>query len=229
MIEKLFKKYRTIGVIGNTHSGKTQLVLTELSDLKEKYDIEVYVYGVDNSLNKILKKNKIKIIRNKEDILDLKIRKSVIYIDEFADVYDVSPRSKQGERIKRFFNRIMHLDNFIIISTASQNFWNKFICGLIKSFVVKSVDFDSLVNGTKLKRKVVGLENTSDYRLEIPVNEYYVLSESLTEKGNFKYNPNLDSKKDLKNPFLEKREKLGEIKLTKKEEKSWRKKKENKK
>ena len=216
MIEKLFKKYRTIGVVGNIQTGKTHFVLTEILNLKEKYGIEVYVYGVDKSLNKILKKHKIKIIRNREDILDLKIKNSVLYIDEFSDVYSVAPRSKQGERIKRFFNRTAHLNNYIIISTASQNFWNKFICGLIKSFVVKSVDFDSLVNGTALKRKVIGLENTSDYRLEIPVNEYYVLSEGLTEKGSFKYNANLDSKKDLKNPFLEKREKLGEIKLTKK-------------
>ncbi len=218
MIERLFKKYRTIGVVGNTHEGKTHFVLTEILHLKEEYGIDVYVYGVDKSLNKALKKNKIKIIRNREDILDLKIKNSVLYIDEFSDVFDVTPRSKQGERIKRFFNRIMHLNNYIIISTASQNFWNKFICGLIKTFIVKSVDFDSLVNGTTLKRKVMGLENTSDYRLEIPVNEYYVLSDELTEKHSFKYNPNLDSKKDLLNPFVEKKiDKKREIKLMKKE------------
>jgi Ni2+-binding GTPase involved in maturation of urease and hydrogenase len=220
MITKLFKKYNTIGIVGNTNSGKTQLALTELLNLKEKYEIDVYVYGIDSSLHKILQKNKIKIIRNKEDILDLKIKNSVIYIDEFADIFDVTPRSKQGERIKRFFNRVFHLNDYILISTASQNFWNKFICGLIKSFIIKSIDFDSLVNGTTLKRKVMGLENTSDYRLDIPQNRYYALSNELTEKGSFKYNPSLDSKKDLKNPFAEKKvEKKGEKKLKKKEKK----------
>ena len=220
MIEKLFKKHRTIGIVGNINEGKTQFALTELLNLKEKYKIDTYVYGVDSSLNQILKKNNIKIIRNKEDILDLKIKQAVIYIDEFSDLFDVTPRSKQGERIKRFFNRIAHLNNYIIISTASQNFWNKFICGIIKSFIVKSVDFDTLVNGTILKRKVMGLENTSDYRIEIPVNEYYILNEFLTEKGSFEYNPDLDSKKDLLNPFLEiKVDKKREIKLNKKENK----------
>ena len=117
LIEKLFKKYRTIGVVGNIQTGKTHFVLTEILNLKEKYGIEVYVYGVDKSLNKILKKHKIKIIRNREDILDLKIKNSVLYIDEFSDVYSVAPRSKQGERIKRFFNRTAHLNNYIIISS----------------------------------------------------------------------------------------------------------------
>ena len=221
IIDKIFEKERRVGIVGNTGTSKSSLALTELLELRQKYsELPIYVFGVEETLEPFLNQHKIYFIRNKEDILDLKIKNSVILIDEFADLFSFQTRDKELERIKRFFNRIEHLNDFLIISTAQNGFWNKFVTGFIQTFLVKQIDFNVLVNGTDLKRKVTGIETTSDYRLDCERNEFYVIGNGMTEKRTFAYNPNLDSKKNLVNPFKkseEKREKFGEKNCGKKE------------
>lgn len=205
-IAELFKKYRTIGLVGNPGTGKTSLVLDELIQIKENFKIPVYALGIELSLQPYLEKKGIIILKSKEDVLDLKIRDSVLYLEEFADLFDTKTSARELDKIKRFFNRIDHLNNFVIISSAQSNFFNKFMESVIKAFIIKSVDYDMLVNGTILKRKVIAIvENTSDYRLDIPNDTYYIItSDGLVEKRTFKYNKDLDSKKENINPFLEK-------------------------
>ena len=201
-LEKLLKNFRTIGVCGNANSAKSSLVYVKLIELKENYpNFPIYIFGVEDNLVKYLESKGIQILHNKEDVLDLKIVGSLIFIDEFADVFSVQSKDKQLDRIKRFFNRIYHLNNWVIISTAQASFWNKFICGLITCYMVKEIEYDKLVNGTVLKRKVLGLNSNSDYRFECPKGEYYVFTEYLTEKCKFSYDKNLDSKLGLINPF----------------------------
>ena len=186
ILDKLLKNFRTIGVVGNSNSAKSSLTYVKLIELKENYPkLPIYVFGVEDSLTKYLKSKGIKILHNKEDILDLKITGSLIFIDEFADVFSVHSKDKQLERVKRFFNRIYHLNNWVIISTAQAGFWNKFVCGVITCYMVKEIEYDKLVNGTVLKRKVLGLNSHSDYRFECPKGEYYVFTEYLTEKCKF--------------------------------------------
>jgi len=173
-----------------------------------KEGIKKYVFGVEESLKDYLVEKEIIILENKEDLLDLKIKDAIIYIDEFADVYDVSLKSKQGERIRRFFNRLNHLNDWVLVSTAQEKFWNSFICGLIKDYVVKEIEYNSLVNGTDLKTKVKGIGGYSDYRLECPNDTYYIVGKDVTIKGTFEYNKNLDSKKNNINPFRKVEENL---------------------
>jgi acylphosphatase len=203
IIKELFKKYRTIGLVGNPGEAKSSLVLGELIEIKKEVSIAVYVLGAEPCLFPFLEKNGINILESKEDILDLKIRDSVIFIEEFGDVFDVETQGHQLDKIKRFFNRIDHLNNFVVVSSARGGFWNKLLDGLIKCFLVKKIDFQNLVNGTNLKRKIKGIiDNTSDYRLDIPKNTFYVITdEEIVKKMTFEYNKNLDSKKENVNPF----------------------------
>ena len=78
------------------------------------------------------------------------------------------------------------------------------MCSLVKAHLVKTIEYINLVRGTHLKRKVQNIsENCSEYRLEIPINTYYIVTDdNIVEKRTFKYDENLDSKKDLINPFL---------------------------
>ncbi len=200
----LFKKYRSVGVVGNANTSKSSFCLSELIKLKQKVDIEIYILGAEENLNEYLESKGINILNSIDDVLDMKITNSLIYIDEFADLYDVKMASKQTSRIRRFFNRIYHLNNYILISTAQSKFWNVFMCSLVKAYVVKQIDYDALVRGTFLKRKIKNIAgNTSEYRLEVPNNTYFLVTdEEIVEKGTFEYDENLDSKKDLKNPFL---------------------------
>lgn len=214
MISDLFKKNKIIGIVGGVSSGKSMLTLTELLDLKKRFNIPVYILGVEPSLQNYLQKQGLRIIHNKEDILDLKIKNSVIFIDEFASLFSSQTRDKQMDKLKKFFNRIEHLNDYVLISTAEEGFWNKFMTGVVKAFLVKNVEFDSLVNGTQLKRKIKGLEMTSDYRLDIGIDTYYVISDEVTTRHTFTYDANLDSKKNNVNPF-----KISEIKTEGKGEK----------
>lgn len=218
ILKGLFKKYRTIGIVGNTGTGKSSLVLFELIQIKNHFNIPVYVLGVEPSLHPYLENKGINILKSKDDILDLKIKDSLIYIDEFGDIFDSRTSSRELDKIKRFFNRIDHLNDFLIVSSAVDGFYNKFIEGLIKVFIVKEIDYQTLVNGTILKRKIMAIvENTSDYRLDIPKNTYYVIAcDDVVKKMTFEYNKNLDSKINNINPFLKKSERKNEKNIIKK-------------
>jgi len=200
---KLFQKYKSVGVVGNQNSAKSSLILSQLIDLKKKINIPVYVLGAEKELYPYLKENGINILYSTDDILDLKITGSVLYVDEFSEIFDVQMQSKQTKRIKRFFNRIAHLNNYVVISSAEVNFWNKFMCSLVRAHLVKTIEYVNLVRGTHLQRKVKNIsENCSDYRLDLPMNTYYVITDdNIVEKMTFDYDSNLDVKKDKINPF----------------------------
>lgn len=221
MIEKLFAETRAVGIVGGKDVAKTSLALTELIKLKG-CGLDRYVYGVDTRLREYLESEGIKFLENKEDILDMNLSNAIVYLDEISDIFDVSSQSKQRTRFKRFINRLAHLNVWLFFSTAENKFWNTFVCGIVDSYLVKSIDYDALVNGTPLKRKVMGISMYSDYRLEIQVNTYYVLTKGneLTMKETFEYNKNLDSKKDNFNPFKKVKETLIKEEEKNSEEKS---------
>ncbi len=201
---KLFQKYKSVGVVGNPHTAKSSLILAHLIELKKEIDVPVYILGAEKTLHPYLKENRINILHSSDDVLDMKINGSVIYIDEFADIFDVQMQSKQTKKIKRFFNRIAHLNNYVVISSAEVNFWNKFMCSLVKAHFVKTIEYNSLVRGTHLQRKIKNItEGNSDYRLDLPMNTYYIVTDDdVVEKLTFEYDSNLDSKKNKINPFL---------------------------
>jgi hypothetical protein len=210
ILQELFRKYRVVGLVGNSGESKTSLGLSELIELKEKNPkVSVYVLGVEPSLFPFLIKKGIQILESKEDILDLKISNSVLFVDEFGDIFRTETANREMDKIKRFFNRIDHLNDFVLISSARENFYNKLMDGLVKAHLVKKVEYQSLCNGTTIKRKILSIvENTSDYRLDIPKDTFYVVTDDdIVKKMTFKYNPDLDSKKENINPFLEKNEK----------------------
>jgi hypothetical protein len=201
-LSELFKKHNVIGLVGNRSTGKTMLALTELINLKAEHPkTNVYVFGIDENLKPYLKTKGIRWLYSKHDVLDMKIKNSVIFIDEAGQFFSTATRDKETDKMKRFISRINHLNNYVILSTAEVSWFNKLACSLINAFLVKRVEFNNLVNGTWLKDRVEGLETTSDYRLDIEANEYFILSEALTEKKTFEYDVNLDSKKSLVNPF----------------------------
>lgn len=202
ILSELFKSNRTIGVVGDINQGKSLLCLSQLINLKKKFKTEVYVLGTEPNIEKYLKSKGIKILLSKDDILDMKIKNSLIYIDEFGDLFSTQTRDRELIKIKKFFNRLAHLNNYIILSTAVSGFWNKFMCSLVRCFIVKTIEFDNLVNGTTLKRKILDLAFNSEYRFETPLNTYYVLNKyDLARRFTFSYNPDLDSKNDLPDIF----------------------------
>jgi hypothetical protein len=206
VLSGLFFCNRVVGVVGNSNSAKSSLVLSSLLELKSEFPrMKVFVFGVESCLRVYLEKHGVEFLYSMEDILDLKLRDSVIYIDEVGDFFSTSSKDKQSDRFKRFVNRINHNNCWVVMSTAEVGWFNKFACSLINCFLVKQIELDSLVNNTWLKRLVKGLPRSSEYRVELPKSEFYVLDfNSRVVKNSFGYNVNLDSKSSNVNPFVQK-------------------------
>ena len=208
VLASLFQNNRVVGIVGDRNVGKSSLVLQDLLKMKQNYpDLPVFCIGVEASLHSFLESKGIFALYSTQDLLDLRIRDAVIFIDEFASLFSVQSRDKETEKVSRFFNRLAHMNCFVVLASAQNGFYNKFITGLINSYLVCRVSFDSLVNGTALKRNVIALENTSDFRLDLEKGEYYILNEAITKFKKFSYCPEIDAKKENVNPFVKEKEK----------------------
>lgn len=198
-IERILKEHSVVGIAGNRSTGKTSLALYQLLGLKKRYpSLSVAVMGTEPSLDEPLKKNGIKILRSSMDILDLRLKNTVIYVAEFALFFDSRNKNKQLEKLMRFFDRIEHNNCKLVIDTAREGYFNKFFCSRVTAFLVKQIEYDSLVNGTWLKERVKAITSISDYRMEAKVNEYYLVTNSgePTTMHTFEYLALVDSKKE---------------------------------
>ena len=197
-LRELLKDNSTIAITGNRSSGKTSLALSLLLRAKKDHpNLRIAVFGTERNLNKYLREKGFIVLHSVMDILDLRLKNTVIYIAEMAMFFDTKTKSKQLEKLMRFFDRIEHNNCKLILDTAREGYYNKFMCSRINVFLVKEVEYDSLVNGTWLKERVRAIQSASDYRLELNVEDYYVVgTEVLTSKSVFRYNIMVDSKRE---------------------------------
>ena len=220
-LDQLLSKHSLVGVIGNRNQGKSMTIVSQLLQLRKKYPtLSIAVLGVEDSLLPLLENKNIHLLYSKMDILDLKMQNTVIFIDEFALMFDSQKRSKQQTKLMRFFDRIEHNNCKLVMGTAREGFFNKFMCSRLTAFIVKEVELDALVNGTWLQEKIKALNSRSDYRFECPKDEFYVVTnkDELTQKHYVKYDVRLDTKKDNV-PLFGITSKKVQIKVDKKEKK----------
>jgi hypothetical protein len=203
-LDKLLIKYSTLGIIGNKNSAKSSLALTKIVELRADYpDLKIAVMGVEPQLFSYLAKHNITIIQSKMDILDLQMKDTILYIDESALFFDTRNKGKEIDKLMRFFDRIIHNNCKLIMSTTRENYFNKFMCSRVEAFLVKEIEYDALVNGTWLKERVKAITSISDYRLQCEKNEYFVVTnkEGVTSKHTFPYMTIFDTKLNNKNLF----------------------------
>jgi len=197
----VLKKHDIMGIAGNRNTAKSSLVLSHLKAIRTQYnDLPIYVIGVEENLKETLRNDlKINILESTMDILDLNLKNCVLYVDEFALLFSTKKQDKEQDKLMRFFDRVSHNNVKLIISTAREGFFNKFMCSRITAFLVKQIEYDALVNGSWLKERVKAINSNSDYRLEMEKDKYYLVSpDELTSRYSFKYDETLDSKKENK-------------------------------
>jgi hypothetical protein len=207
-LQELLRRHSVIGIVGNRSSGKSMLTLSKLKEVREAFpSIPVYVLGTERQLEGTLQSLGMSVLHSEMDILDLQLKDCVIFIDEFATLFDTATKSKQLDKLERFFDRVEHNNVKLIIGTAREGFWNKFACARITAFLVKETEYSSLVNGTWLKERVTAIVSKSDYRLECPKNTGYIVSNKgePTQRFIVNYDETLDSKKDNISLFADKK------------------------
>jgi len=204
-LKEIFEKHSIVGLVGNRSTAKTSLTLTKLIDLRKEFPcLKIAVMGVNPELEPLLNKYNITTLNSKMDILDLQMRDTLIFIDEMALFFDTQTKNKQLNKLQRFFDRIEHQNCKILVGTAREGYFNKFMCSRITCFLVKQIEYDALVNGTWLKERVKAITSISDYRLQAEKNEYYIVTAgdgTFTSKHSFPYNVEIDTKKSNINLF----------------------------
>ena len=195
----LMKRNSLVGVCANRSQAKTSLILHLLITLKKQNkNIKIAVLGVNEELEPTMNKYGIMFLRSTMDVLDLRLRNTIIFIDEMALLFDPQSKNKQLDKLMRFFDRIEHLNCKLICATAREGYFNKFMCSRLTGFIVKQVEFEALVRGTWLRERIKAIAtNNSDYRLECDKNEYYIITtEDPAVQYTFPYNYEIDTKKD---------------------------------
>lgn len=204
--EEVLKKHSVLGVVGNRSSAKTSMILDGLLDVKQRYpDINIAVMGVNDELHSFLESRGFTILKSKMDILDLRMKKTIIFVDEMAMFFDTRSMSKQLNKLMNFFDRIEHLNCKFIFGTAREGYFNKFVCSRVTAFLVKEIEYEALVNGTWLRERVKAIVSNSDYRLELPKSDYFLIAkDQLTTRYSFAYNKDIDTKKTNDDFFVTK-------------------------
>lgn len=198
-LDRILKRHSIIGIAGSRNTAKSSLILTQLDKIKAKYkNVQIACFGLNPELKTIIESKGMLFLESKMDILDLRLRNTIIYIDEMALFFDVESKNKNLDKLMRFFDRIEHLNDKLIVSTAREGYFTKFMCSRINAFLVKQIEYDSLVNGTWLKERVKAIRSQSDYRLELDKSEYFEVTNTgeTATKHTFEYNKEFDTKKN---------------------------------
>lgn len=194
---ELLYNHSCIAVVGNRNTGKTMTCLSLLEKFKFQFPSkQIAVLGIEQILESACHKLGFIIIKNKMDILDLKFYKTLIYVAEFASLFETRNRTREARKLERFFDRIEHNKCKLLIDTAREGFYNKFMCSRITAFIVKEIEYESLVNGTWLQQHIKSIFSISDYRLICPIDEFFTVTNKAENTMNYQidYNKKFDSK-----------------------------------
>lgn len=145
-VSSLFDKPKILGLIGNSNSGKSNLIYWLLRDLSEFYDFKTYSYGLRNEIEGV---KKIFSVSELEQIKD-----SIIMIDELSSLFDFEDRKERG-RIEKTIRVIHHNNNVLLLCGTGENF-KKFISAKLSAIFFKKTAISDLINGSRAKEIMLG-------------------------------------------------------------------------
>ena len=144
-ILKLFESPKLIGLIGDRHSGKSNLLYWVIQSLREHYNFRLFYYGLRAN---IAGATQIFSVERLETIHD-----SVVIIDEYATLFDVEDRT-QKKQIENTLRLINHNNNVILLCGLPENY-RKFIASKLDAMVFKQSSIGDAINGSLVKKRVI--------------------------------------------------------------------------
>lgn len=187
MLNNLFSKPKIIAIIGDANSGKSNLIYHLIKDLKNGFNFKLYTFGLRKEIEGA---KAIWSINELEDIKD-----SVIFIDEFFNLFDLEDRKKK-QQVESTIRLIFHNNNVLVLCGLPENF-KKFISAKANITIYKKVSFDDFINGSKAKRDVLSYEGyeKGSKILNLGKNEILLHDDSY-QKYSIPYLKEYDTKKD---------------------------------
>lgn len=161
-------KVRSIAIIGNIDTGKTNLMFSYANNYKGKR--KKYLFGYPKEIKGY------KSLSNWEDLL--KIRNGIILIDEISHFIKVYDR-RQNYKLMELISLFSHKNNTLIFSTQLSQFITRGVEAFIDCWGIKRIDLELLKNGSKPKRLIQRLSyaKKNDWVLDLENNEFYEYSE----------------------------------------------------
>lgn len=144
-IEKLFEKPFICAIIGDTNSGKSNLIYHLIEKLKKEYVFNLYYFGLKCKIENAKEINSIDELEN--------IKDSLIFIDEFFSLFDLDDRKKKLQ-IETTLRLLFHNNNVLVLCGLPENF-KKFISAKVNLMFYKQVTFDDFINGSSIKKNIL--------------------------------------------------------------------------
>lgn len=197
-IKSLFDRPKVIGICADVNSGKSNLIYHIIKELKENFEVNLYVYGLRSVLEDAIMVNSLAEIEE--------IRNSVIILDEFATLFDLND-GKKRKQIENTLRLINHNNNILLLCGLPENF-KKFISAKLDVIIYKKVTYDDLINGSRIKKIIMNYEGQGkgSQLFNVKVNEALVftgrydmikipyLEDFDSKKGNIKILKEIDSR-----------------------------------
>jgi len=144
-ITDLFNSPFVGGIIGDTNSGKSNLIYHIIEELNNKFEFKLFTYGLKYDIkgaNSIYSMDELE-----------KIKDSVIFIDEFFSLFNLDDRRNKSQAERTL--RLLHHNNNIIILCGLPGNFKKFISAKINIILYKQVTFEDFINGSSVKKNVL--------------------------------------------------------------------------
>ncbi len=194
ILKQVFNNNRIVGLIGNSHTGKTNNLIYLIKEFKKaNRKAGVVVYGFNKESTDYLKKIGCETADSLEQ-LSL-ARNKLVCLDEFQRLNLSDKRYKQVSQ--EFFDFIFHNNNWLILSSPNLSEFNKMVCRRVDAWLVKELHVKDLVNGSKVK---VVCNDYKGYvkslgRFNVGKGELLFISSKTTELLTIPYIKAVDGKK----------------------------------
>jgi len=217
-IADIFNESRIIGYAGNRNCGKTNNLVSLIVNFRN-YNTKtpIYVFGFDKTTYDYLKKfGNIFAISSLDQLIGKK--NSLFILDEMQKLHLSDKRYR--ELISDFVSFIYHPENNnkLILCSPDLREFNSVIGSKIETWVVKSIRFSDLVNGSPLKNAVRNYQGVYKQLndIVIPPDKLLVLNKEREIVIKVDYIIEVDTKKQIKDIFsVNKKKSKKKVKKTK--------------
>jgi hypothetical protein len=200
-LEIVFGDSRIVGLAGEKNSGKTNNLMALLKDFREKNKkTPIYVYGLnDITLEWIFKLGNVFEVSSLDQLSSKE--NSLIIIDEMQRLKLNDRRYK--EILDAFIDFIYHKNNWVIFSSPNIREFNSVIGSKIERWVLKTIRFNNLVNGSHLKDAVYSYNgrHKAINDIQIPNNKMLIINQDCEKEIELEYIKDIDKKEKNENIF----------------------------
>lgn len=161
-------KIKTLAILGNIDSGKTNLAFYYMNSYKGTKQKVLYGYPIQ--------KDGFISVSCWNDLL--KVKDSIIFIDEIQKYIKFS-ETHANTKFLEFISLLSHKNNILIFTTQITQFITKGVEAFIDCWSFKRIDLDTLKNGSRPKRIIqrIATPKKNDWILDLEVNEFFEYSD----------------------------------------------------